>query len=170
MKARTARLSVGAAGLVVLWIVTYWWMDPAPTIRFDENASASRDREASPVTLSEQPVEVQPSRISDAASAPPVTQPPMLAERPAAVASSEVEPDRVPPQRIETRARLYTIRQGDLLSRIAQREYGSIRYTTFLYEHNRERLGLSSPDAIREGQVLEIPPLEEIQETGGGDV
>ena len=168
MKGRTARLSIGAAGLVVLWIVTYWWMDPAPTIRFDGGATSGRDRSASHVSTSGRSVEVQSTPVSDDADTTAGVQPATAVLQQTTVAPPEVENDQIPQQPIAAPTRLYTIRPGDLLSRIAQREYGSIRYTTFLYEHNRERLGLSSPDAIREGQVLEIPPLNDTTAAGGG--
>ena len=52
----------------------------------------------------------------------------------------------------------YTIRGGDSLSKISKVYYGSTRYADFLFEHNRERLGLTDKDAIRAGQTLLIPP------------
>ena len=169
MNGRTARLSVGAAGLVVLWIVTYWWMDPAPTISFDENGTSSSDRVAPPVTRSDGSADVELSSVSDGVAVPIGIQPAKSITQHETVASPEIKSRQGPRRPVAKKEpRLYTIRPGDLLSRIAQREYGSIRYTTFLFEHNRERLGLSSPDAIREGQVLEIPPLDGSQATGGG--
>lgn len=169
MKGRTARLSVGAAGLVVLWIVTFWWMDSDPTIRFDENATTSPNRAAPPALRSGRLSDVRRSSAADVATAPASIQPKTPIAQQPTITTPEIKPDRAPQQPRETiETRLYTIVPGDLLSRIAQREYGSIRYTAFLFEHNRERLGLSSPDAIREGQVLEIPPLDDTAAAGGG--
>lgn len=54
------------------------------------------------------------------------------------------------------RAIEYTVRSGDTLSAIADRFYGSARHTDALYRANRDQL--ASPDALREGQVLRIPP------------
>ncbi len=56
------------------------------------------------------------------------------------------------------RAAEYVVSRGDSLSRISQRVYGSARYTDALFAANRDRL--ASPDALRVGQVLLIPPIE----------
>jgi nucleoid-associated protein YgaU len=55
--------------------------------------------------------------------------------------------------------RQYTVRRGDSLSKIAQRHYGSRRRDVVqrLFEANRGTL--SSPDSIRAGQTLVLPPL-----------
>ena len=50
----------------------------------------------------------------------------------------------------------YRVRRGDALSKIAQKFYGSARYTDFLFEANRDRL--RSKASIRVGQTLRIPP------------
>lgn len=49
----------------------------------------------------------------------------------------------------------YRVSSGDTLSGIAQRFYGSSRWTDFLFQANRDRL--ASPGAIRVGQTLLIP-------------
>jgi LysM repeat protein len=53
----------------------------------------------------------------------------------------------------------YVVQPGDSLSKIAQNFYGSSRYTDFVYESNRDVL--RSKDAIRVGQTLRLPPLDE---------
>ncbi len=60
----------------------------------------------------------------------------------------------------------YTVQRNDTLSGIAQRFYGSIRFVDFLYESNRDRL--SSPDSLRLGQVLVIPPRPGDDSDSGG--
>jgi nucleoid-associated protein YgaU len=50
----------------------------------------------------------------------------------------------------------YRVQRGDTLSGIAQRFYGSSRWTDFLFQSNRDRL--SSPGSVRIGQTLVIPP------------
>jgi nucleoid-associated protein YgaU len=165
MRSPTARLSVGAGGLVVLWIAAFWWMDPDPSIRFDERDTAARGDSALTVSSASGRMDTPPGAAANNDAAPSTIDSPKTAAQDEAVAAPKPIAAKPKPARI--RMRLYTIREGDLLSRIAQREYGSIRYTDFLFEHNKERLGLTSPDAIREGQVLEIPPLDESQ--GGGD-
>jgi nucleoid-associated protein YgaU len=51
----------------------------------------------------------------------------------------------------------YVVQPGDSLSLISQRLYGTQRHTDLLFELNRGRLGLRSPDAIRAGQTLRAP-------------
>ncbi|MBI4231525.1 MAG: LysM peptidoglycan-binding domain-containing protein, partial [Planctomycetes bacterium] len=50
----------------------------------------------------------------------------------------------------------YTVRRGDVLSVIAQRIYGKSALWRLIYEENRDTL--DSPEDLREGQVLRIPP------------
>lgn len=50
----------------------------------------------------------------------------------------------------------YTVQPGDALTKIARAYYGSSRYADLIFEANRDRL--SSPDALRVGQVLRMPP------------
>ncbi len=54
--------------------------------------------------------------------------------------------------------REYVVQSGDSLSRISSRMYGSAKYVDLIFEANRERLRLRSPDSIREGHTLMIPP------------
>jgi nucleoid-associated protein YgaU len=58
----------------------------------------------------------------------------------------------------------YTVKSGDTLSSIAKSFYGSVRYVDFLYESNRDRL--RSPDDLKLGQVLRVPPSPD--GAGGG--
>lgn len=51
--------------------------------------------------------------------------------------------------------RSYTVESGDTLSRISQKVYGSSGRWTEIYEANRDQL--SSPNALRVGQTLQIP-------------
>jgi nucleoid-associated protein YgaU len=52
----------------------------------------------------------------------------------------------------------YVIRRGDTLSRIAARHYGDAALYRAIYEHNRGVL--RSPDALRPGQTLRLPPAD----------
>jgi nucleoid-associated protein YgaU len=63
------------------------------------------------------------------------------AERPAAAGEGVVE---------------YTIKSGDTLSGIAKAHYGSVTYADYIYTANRERL--RSPDQLRLGDKLRLPP------------
>jgi nucleoid-associated protein YgaU len=49
----------------------------------------------------------------------------------------------------------YTVREGDTLSAIAQREYGDANEWRRIYEANRDQI--QDPDLIHPGQELDIP-------------
>jgi nucleoid-associated protein YgaU len=51
----------------------------------------------------------------------------------------------------------YVVQPGDSLSVISQRLYGTQRHAELLFELNRQRLGLRSPNSIRVGQALRAP-------------
>ncbi len=51
----------------------------------------------------------------------------------------------------------YTVRPGDSLSRISLAYYGSSRHAEAIFDANRDQL--RSPDTLRVGQVLLLPPL-----------
>lgn len=59
----------------------------------------------------------------------------------------------------------YTVRPGDSLTGIARSYYGSVRFADAIFEANKDRL--SSPDALRVGQVLMLPPLGDAE--GGSE-
>jgi nucleoid-associated protein YgaU len=49
----------------------------------------------------------------------------------------------------------YTVRKGDTLSAIAQREYGDANAWRRIYDANRDQL--DNPDVIHPGQELKLP-------------
>ena len=51
--------------------------------------------------------------------------------------------------------RTYTVKSGDSLSKIAQREYGDAAQWPRIFEANRAKI--SNPDLIHPGQVLTLP-------------
>jgi nucleoid-associated protein YgaU len=51
--------------------------------------------------------------------------------------------------------RKYTVRKGDTLSAIAQREYGDANAWRRIYDANRDQL--DNPDLIQPGQELTLP-------------
>lgn len=51
----------------------------------------------------------------------------------------------------------YTVQSGDSLSRIAKSYYGSSRHADAIFDANRDQL--RSPDALKIGQVLLLPPI-----------
>lgn len=71
----------------------------------------------------------------------------------------QAEPDKPASIPRETE---YVVRSGDSLSTISQTVYGTTRHVNAIFQANRHQL--SSPNAIRIGQVLVIPPLDTVQE------
>ncbi len=56
-----------------------------------------------------------------------------------------------------TATRVYEVKAGDSLSKIAKREYGDANKWPSIFEANRDTL--KDPDKIFPGQKLNIPPL-----------
>ncbi|MFL7812545.1 MAG: LysM peptidoglycan-binding domain-containing protein [Anaerolineales bacterium] len=51
----------------------------------------------------------------------------------------------------------YTVKQGDTLSKIAEKIYGDGSLYTKIYDANKAEIG-SNPDQIKVGMTLKIPP------------
>jgi len=60
--------------------------------------------------------------------------------------------------------RTYTVQRGDSLSLIAQRMLGSPKYADAIYQANRSTM--ASKDALKIGQVLTIPQVNDTQQDG----
>jgi len=58
-----------------------------------------------------------------------------------------------------TSGQKYTVKPGDNLSKISMKVYGNKKYYNFIYEANNKIL--KSPQALRPGQELIIPPRPE---------
>jgi nucleoid-associated protein YgaU len=71
---------------------------------------------------------------------------------PAVSPPSPVTPPAAPAPTEKT----YVVKPGDTLSSISKKQYGTVKYADLIYEANRQLL--NSPDDIREGQTLKIPP------------
>lgn len=95
-------------------------------------------------------------------------KPGKAANEPAPATLSVHKPDKAPPHHVESQViiskdkdgkqiREVKIAEGDSLSAIAERLYGSKDHYLLIFEANRERLGLESPDHIRTGLRLLIP-------------
>ena len=50
---------------------------------------------------------------------------------------------------------MYTVKEGDWLSKIAGRYYGDVHKWDRIFQANRDQI--SDPDKIRPGQILKIP-------------
>ena len=68
--------------------------------------------------------------------------------------SSTTAPRRQPDQPASIGSR-YTVKQGDTLSAIAQREYGDAAQWRRIFEANKDTI--KDPDMIHPGQQLNIP-------------
>ena len=67
--------------------------------------------------------------------------------------AAPTEPPRAqPPSAVE-----YLVQPGDTLTGIARSYYGSVRHAEFIFASNRD--ALASPDSLRVGQTLRLPPL-----------
>ena len=149
MTERRTNLSAGLAVMAAAWIVAYWWWDPTPAVRFDDRATVQTRSVAT-----QQAAALPEQTITGQRQTGPMSVP--------AQAIRADEPRPVEPEAHTPRPamRSYIVEHGDTLSEIAQRAYGSARYAPLLFEHNRERLDLASPDAILPGQTLELPSVE----------
>lgn len=56
----------------------------------------------------------------------------------------------------EGQASVYVVQSGDTLSGISQKLFGSMKHADLIFQANRDRL--SSPESLRVGQTLNIPP------------
>jgi nucleoid-associated protein YgaU len=65
-------------------------------------------------------------------------------------------PPPAPPAARQGEMLEYTVQSGDTLSRIAREKYGSPTYQDLIYNANRDRL--ASPNSLKEGQKLRLPP------------
>ena len=73
---------------------------------------------------------------------------------------SSTKPDQTKPQITgdQPDTNTYTVKSGDSLSAIAQREYGDANQWRRIYDANRDQI--DDPDLIQPGQELKIPERE----------
>lgn len=155
------RLLVGLLSLAVLFLAAARWQRRWTAAARAESAAAR----GATVVAEGQPAEGwsrvivgRPSggepfpRPSDA-PAPRPARP--GAPPPAAPAGSAPNPGSASPQRV-----LLTVQAGQNLASICRERYGTSRSEVVDAVARRNRL--ASPDLVREGQKLELPPLEEL--------
>jgi nucleoid-associated protein YgaU len=92
----------------------------------------------------------KPAAKPAATQAQPQTSPlgSPAAQRPA-------QPAPAPAVQQGPRFEMYTVKEGDWLSKIAGRYYGDVHKWSRIYDANRDQI--SDPDKIRPGMVLKIP-------------
>lgn len=71
-------------------------------------------------------------------------------------ANIQGKPVAPPAKGEDGQASVYVVQSGDTLSGISQKLYGTMKHADLIYAANRDRL--SSPEALRVGQTLNIPP------------
>lgn len=74
-----------------------------------------------------------------------------------------VSPAGPPPTKGPTIIAEHTVESGDVLGGISRKYYASSKHWKLIYDFNKDRLGLESPDKLSLGQVLQIPALPEGQ-------
>lgn len=137
-------------GLVLVWILTYWWWDPS-----DDRPQITFAPPAAVVTTDEGVGAVLPSPSEPTGPVGPVL-PQSVPER-EAVADPEPR-EAAPAERPATRViapefREITVRSGDTFERIAHRELGQSSLWTVIAEANP----LKDPRRIRPGDTLRVP-------------
>jgi nucleoid-associated protein YgaU len=70
-------------------------------------------------------------------------------------AQSPAQPQSAPAAQQGPRFEMYTVKEGDWLSKIAGRYYGDVHKWSRIYDANRDQI--SDPDKIKPGMVLKIP-------------
>ena len=93
----------------------------------------------------EQKPAAKPAATQARPQASPLGSP--AAQRPAAQPAPSVQQG--------PRFEMYTVKEGDWLSKIAGRYYGDVHKWSRIYDANRDQI--SDPDKIRPGMVLKIP-------------
>ena len=115
--------------------------DPAET---KKAVRVSRKKRAKPAGPPPPPVpRIGPPPVAVVSAEPPPTAPALL------------KPEPEPAPEPAAGPRFYTIKPGDTLSGVAERELGSHRKYHAIFEANRDVL--ASPDALRVGMTLRLP-------------
>lgn len=106
--------------------------------------------------------ESEPALYMPPSQPAPVYRPPA---QPATISPAYVAGRTEPPQTTNPAAdtsawNTYVVKPGDTFYGIARQVYGNPSLWPRLYEANRARLGLTSPESLKAGSVLQIPPAE----------
>jgi LysM repeat protein len=146
MSENFGRVFGGMAALAVLWIIVYWWWEPrGGAITFDTGSHAALAPSGETPPLSAE----HPTPDLDPAPAEGEAPPGAPVGTPAAGSPRPPTPAIIPPQ-----FRLYTVKGGDTLARIAERELGSRAYVDAIIRSNP----LTSPENLaKAGRQIKIP-------------
>jgi hypothetical protein len=160
------RLLLGALILVALFLTATTWQR-----RFSEAARAERDASLGLPTPHEVEAPAQGWSVVTVgrpgggepygASAAPRPSAPAPAANPATAPSgSSSQPSPVAQPSTVQGTTVWTVEAGQSLSRICSTRYGTARAEVVdaVARHN----GLASPDLVREGQRLDLPPIDQI--------
>jgi nucleoid-associated protein YgaU len=100
-------------------------------------------------------VPLDPTNVRGRVIEPPPAEEPAPVEAPADPPSDAPERPRIIAEHV--------VQPGEVLGAIAKKYYGTSAESKYMaiYEFNRERLGLRSPNAITPGDTLLIPELDE---------
>lgn len=159
MDERASRILLGLSVLVLLWIAVYWLWQPAsaePRITWDQPATPAvqtRTTEQPPRSLTEarpRTVDQQRARAPEPAPQRPLAkpEPQVVQAAPTGTPKPDLAAAIVPP-----RFRDYTVRSGDTLERIAEREFGKKSLWTAIAEANP----LRDPRRLKPGDVIRLP-------------
>jgi LysM repeat protein len=145
MSENFGRVFGGMAALAVIWIIVYWWWEPrGGAITFDTGSRAA----VSPSGDFPQPSGGPLTNLDPAPAegeAPPVNR----SSGPSPSSSRSPAPAVIAPQ-----FRLYTVKSGDTLARIAERELGSRAYADAIIRSNP----LTSPENLaKAGRQIKLP-------------
>lgn len=140
------RSSIGFGIMVVVWVAVYWWWQPsARSIAFDPEAAEAKLVEHQSTEPAVRPEAPGPVRREQAQTPAP--------ERGVPSQAPDAEPSRLVDGVIAPRLRMYTVRRGDTIESIAQRELGAREHASAILRANP----LMDPSRLRDGQVIQIP-------------
>ena len=140
MSENFGRVFGGMAALAVIWIIVYWWWEPrGGAITFDTTSHDAAAVSTDPPLPARHETPANPDPAPRGGAVKPGTT--TAALHPATAV--------IPPQ-----FRQYTIKSGDTLARIAERELGSRAYVDAIIRSNP----LTSPENLaRAGRQILIP-------------
>lgn len=160
MAGTATRSAKALLAITVVWVGIYWWWQPTrPGMALvSVGAAVDRGADRAPPTTAEVARRVTPSQQPTDESVE-ILNPPRSPVTTVRVPQSDTPPPREVIPKVETPEVVafesYRVKDGDTLTRIAQRRYGSIRYADMIYRANRDRL--VSPDRLDLDQELRLP-------------